>query len=132
MKLMSRVTRKATFCICENKDADQLRGKLISAFVFATPIVPLLPKSEISSFWPSSIAVQPGLFRTWSEPPKTGFLMTRLNYDIVTCNTSDQNSRKIRRHTFPNYNPTGFYVAMEIRLLIRSGPKSDARTPFPQ
>ena len=35
---MSRVMRKPMFCICENKDADQLRGtaKLISAFVFAT------------------------------------------------------------------------------------------------
>ena len=33
---MSRVVRKPAFCICENKDADQLRGKLISAFVFAT------------------------------------------------------------------------------------------------
>ena len=41
---MSRVMRNPTFYICENKDADQLRGnreadltaKLISAFVFAT------------------------------------------------------------------------------------------------
>ena len=34
--------RKPTICICENKDADQLRGypaKLISAFVFAKRIV---------------------------------------------------------------------------------------------
>ena len=33
--------RKPAFCICENKDADQLRGKrkLISTFVFATRIV---------------------------------------------------------------------------------------------
>ena len=29
---MSRVVRKPAFCICENKDADQLRG----AFVFTT------------------------------------------------------------------------------------------------
>ena len=38
---MSHVVRKPAFCICENKDADQLRGsaKLISAFVFATWIV---------------------------------------------------------------------------------------------
>ena len=28
--------KKPAFCICEKKDADQLRGKLISAFVFAT------------------------------------------------------------------------------------------------
>ena len=36
---MSRDVRKPDFCICENKDADQLRAvtaKLISAFVFAT------------------------------------------------------------------------------------------------
>ena len=39
---MSRDVRKPDFCICENKDADQHRGKtakLISAFVFATRIV---------------------------------------------------------------------------------------------
>ena len=36
--------RKSFFCICENKDADQLRGtaKLISAFVFAIRIVQFL------------------------------------------------------------------------------------------
>ena len=38
---LSNVMGKQTFCICENKDADQLRGfavtaRLISAFVFAT------------------------------------------------------------------------------------------------
>ena len=31
--------RKPAFCICESKDADQLRGQLISEFVFATRIV---------------------------------------------------------------------------------------------
>ena len=38
---MSHVLRKPAFYICENKDADQLRGtgKMISAFVFATRIV---------------------------------------------------------------------------------------------
>ena len=29
-------------------------------------------------FQPSSVAAQPGLCRTWSETPKTGFLTTRL------------------------------------------------------
>ena len=51
--------RKPTFCICENKDADQL----ISAFVFATynySKIPLLSKAKISSLSPSSIAVEPG------------------------------------------------------------------------
>ena len=48
--------RKPAFCICENKDADQLRGvtaKLISAFVFTTRIVQSLyflnPKFQASS-----------------------------------------------------------------------------------
>ena len=40
----------------------------------------LLSKFEISSLFPSSMAEQPGLCWTWSETPKTGFLMTRLNY----------------------------------------------------
>ena len=34
--------RKRDFCLCENKHADQLRSKLISAFVFATRIVQFL------------------------------------------------------------------------------------------
>ena len=50
---MSRVMRKPTFCICENKDADQLTAKLISAFVFATRIVQSLfylnPKFQASN-----------------------------------------------------------------------------------
>ena len=37
----------------------------------------LLPKSEISSLWPSYVTVKPGLCRTWWETPKTGFLTTR-------------------------------------------------------
>ena len=37
--------------------------------------IPPLPKSEIH---PSSVAVQPGLCRTWSETPKTGTFVTQL------------------------------------------------------
>ena len=59
---MSRHMGKPTICICENKDADQLRGNLISAFVFATRIVrPPLLNYKISSFQPASVAVQAGL-----------------------------------------------------------------------
>ena len=46
LNIMSCVMRKQAFCICENKDADQLCGNLISAFVFATQIV----QSLISAF----------------------------------------------------------------------------------
>ena len=74
--------RKPAFCICENKDADQLRGNREAdqrlCFRYTDSTIPLLPKSEISSLSPSCVAVQPGLCRNWSETPKTGFLRTRL------------------------------------------------------
>ena len=45
--------RKPAFCICENKDADQLRGNREAdqrlCFRFTDSKIPLLPKSEISS-----------------------------------------------------------------------------------
>ena len=75
--------RKPAFCICENKDADQLCG--ICAFVFATRIVQSLfflnPKFQVSShllrlYSPVCVG------RTWSETPKTGFLTTRLKYSV--------------------------------------------------
>ena len=71
---MSLVMRKPAFCICENKDreADQRL-----CFRYTDSTIPLLPKSEISSLWPSSVVVQPGLCRNRSETPKTGFLTTR-------------------------------------------------------
>ena len=56
---------KPTFCLCENKDADQLRGKRLCFRYIGT--IPLLSKSEMSSLWPSSEAVQRGLCRTRSE-----------------------------------------------------------------
>ena len=39
---MSIVMRKLAFCICENKDADQVTAKLISAFVSAIKLVQFL------------------------------------------------------------------------------------------
>ena len=50
---MSRVVRKPTFCICENKDADQLRGNREAdqrpCFRYIDSTIPLVSKSEISS-----------------------------------------------------------------------------------
>ena len=62
--------------------------QLISAFTVAAlivqslyfpilhfmPPIPLLSKSEISSFRPSSLVVKPNLWCTWSETLKTGFV----------------------------------------------------------
>ena len=79
---LSLVMRKSVFCICENKDADQLRGDRETdqrlCFRYLNSTIPLLPKYKISSLYPSPVAVQPGLCRTWSETPKTGILTTRL------------------------------------------------------
>ena len=68
---MSLVMRKQAFCICENKDADQLRGDREAdqhlCFRYIDSAFPLLSKYKISSFQPYSVAVQPGLCRTRSE-----------------------------------------------------------------
>ena len=63
--------RKPTFCICENKDADQLCGKREAdqrlCFRYIDSMIPLLSKPEISGLLPSSVAVQPGLSLTKKE-----------------------------------------------------------------
>ena len=68
---MSRVVRKPAFCIGENKDADQLRGNREAdqrlCFRYIGSTIPLLPKFEISSLYPSSVAVQPSLCQTRLE-----------------------------------------------------------------
>ena len=74
--------RKPDFCLCENKGADQLRGNREAdqrlGFRYMDSTIPLLLKSEISSFQLFSKLVQAGLCRTWSETLKTGFLASRL------------------------------------------------------
>ena len=50
---LSRVVRKPAFCICENKDADQLCGNREAdqrlCFRYTDRTVPLVSKSKISS-----------------------------------------------------------------------------------
>ena len=52
-KQMSLVMRKPDFCLCENKDAHQLRGNREAdqrlCFRYTDSTIPLLSKSEISS-----------------------------------------------------------------------------------
>ena len=70
--------RKPAFCICEIKDADELRGDRAAdqglCFRYIDNTIPLLPKFQSSNHL---LVVKPGLCRTWLETPKTGFLMTR-------------------------------------------------------
>ena len=50
---MSLIVRKQAFCICEKKDADQLRSNGEAdqrlCFRYSDSTIPLLPKSEMSS-----------------------------------------------------------------------------------
>ena len=72
------------FCICENKDTDQLRGNreadqhLCFRYMDIDSTIPPISKSEISVY----VAVQRGLCRTCSKTLKIGFLMTRLIYTV--------------------------------------------------
>ena len=72
--------RKPAFCICENKDVDQLRSNCASdqrlCFRYIDRTIPLPYKFKFSSLWLSSVSVQPGWCRTWAEIPKTGCLVT--------------------------------------------------------
>ena len=68
----------------KNKGAGQPEHphSLISAFVvrWLGSIIPLVSISEILSLHLASVAAQAGLCLTWSQTPKTGFLVTRLIY----------------------------------------------------
>ena len=94
--------RKPDFCICENKDADQLRGNREAdqrlCFHYTDSTIPLLPKSEISNLQPSSVIAQPGLCGTWSETPKTGFLITRLIFLLTREGQCQTNQTKFVAH----------------------------------
>ena len=70
---------KTGLCLCENKDADQLRSNCeLQAdqrlcFRYMDSTTPLLRKSGISSFQPASMTVQVGLYQTWSETRRPVF-----------------------------------------------------------
>ena len=68
---MSRLMRKQTICIGENKEADQLRSNREAdqplCFCYTDSTLTLLLKSEISSYKPVSVTKQTGLCWTCSE-----------------------------------------------------------------
>ena len=74
--------RKLFMSYANNKGADQPAHprSLISAFVVRCldSIIPLVSISEISSLYLVFVAAQAGLSLTWSQTPKTGFLVTWL------------------------------------------------------
>ena len=78
---------KPTICIGENKDADQLRGNREAdqrlCFRYSDSTIPLLLKSEISSFYLFSVLVQVGLCRTCSETTLSVFPRGGSNIEVV-------------------------------------------------
>ena len=70
--------RKTVFAICEKQYAHP--RSLISTFVIRCldSIIPQVSISKNSCLYLASVAVQACLNLTWSEIPKTGFLVTKL------------------------------------------------------
>ena len=104
---MSLVMRKSAFCICENKDTDQLRSNCAADqclfFRYTDSTIPLLPKSEISSLY---IAIFCGCKARFvsdlrSETPKSGFLKTRLIYTYMNIKVKDQLAPNLIQHSDP-------------------------------
>ena len=106
---MSRVVRKQAFCICENKDADQLRGNREAdqrlCFRYIENTIPLLSMYEISSLWQFSVAVQPSLCGTWSGFSDNEAHMETSVYS-VTVPSANELSKAIKlmksRESLPN------------------------------
>ena len=77
---LSHRMRKPRICIGKNKVADQIRGYCEAdqhlCFRYTDSTIPLLHKSEISSFWLASVTVQAGLCWIWSEPKLLVFSCT--------------------------------------------------------
>ena len=94
---------KPTICIGENKDADQLRGKADQrlCFRYTDSTIPLLLKSEISSFF--SVLVQVNLCRTCSETTLLVFPRGGSNIFPIIPENSDNSSHFI--NSFNNCPP---------------------------
>ena len=77
------VMRKPVLPYANNKGADQPvhPRSLISTFIvrYLDSMISQVFISEISSLYIASVATQAGLYLTWSQTPKTGFLVMRLS-----------------------------------------------------
>ena len=82
---MSRVMRKQTFCLCENKDAEADQ-RLCFRHIDST--IPLLycSKSEISSLQTSSVHIMHILTRNLRDLPHFHFFSMSLIYgEMILC-----------------------------------------------
>ena len=97
--------RKPDFCLCKNKDADQLCSNCTAdqhlCFHYTDSTIPLLSKFKISSLWPSSVILQAGLCRTWSE--------TKLWFFSCLNHFCSPFQALITKHTFSQLPPSYQY-----------------------
>ena len=92
--------------------ADVQAAALISAFAvfFLDSIIPLLAKFGLSRLLLASVAEQAGLSLTWSQTPKTGFLMTWLKWLVVlTVSLWNKQHQLIK---LKQYDPFGLLKTM--------------------
>ena len=80
---LSHVMRKPVNAVCEHQRRSSAWASAQSdqriCFPCLDSIIHLVSISEISSLYVAYVAEQAGLSLTWSEIPKTGFLVTWLN-----------------------------------------------------
>ena len=123
---LSCVMKKPAFCICENKDADQLRGNREAdqrlCFRYTDSTIPLLSKSEISSLdsylqWLySPVCVGPG------RKPRRPVFSQRGSYECMQV--VDKALCKSQYHLNTYHNTCSLpkviiFHAWKIRLLIK-------------
>ena len=95
---VSHVMRKPVYAICKQQrprsacTAAQSDQHLCCHYLDS--IIPILAKSKISCLYLASVAAQASLCLTWSQTPKTDFLMTRLMW----CWTVILNDRIFNGH----------------------------------
>ena len=89
---MSRLMRKPSFCICENKRHSNHLSDQCLYFRFINSTTPLLLKYKISNLEPSSVVVQPGLCWTWSEIRKAVLSVPLLYAKVVWKRTTSSTS----------------------------------------
>ena len=107
-------------CIGEKKGNRETDRRLCVCYMGST--VPLLSKSKITSY-PSSVTVQAGLCRTWSEPQIVGFLMHSLIFIIYNIAGSVDlgssyfghagkiNGLNVNTYMFSNHTSNNTYTA---------------------
>ena len=85
---LSHVMRKPVYAICEQQrrrsDCASAQSDQRLCFHCLDSVIPLLAIAKISSFYLVTVAEQVGLSLTWSQTPKTDFLVTRLLYWLLT------------------------------------------------